>query len=393
MIDPTTARELVGLILHVEERLTRLLTSGWRQASPEAADLQQEAVALSEVGLPALAARVAAVAAATDASSALPAIALATSACQLMRTRLLVSEPPDGWQPIQPPRARTSRAPSTGDTLLPIARLQIDDQDVWACAWLARNQVILLESPLPLPPETPDDRSASDGLLSRVQQRLRAALSAVGDDVPASFWLRHRLSGRLQWQARLPLGVSGEIAVCTLDDAEWQEDTEGLEQDQVRAFRSALASNSLKDGTALNWSISSVRAMELDRRDAAAYVWLDPTTAAAFHEMASPDMTALVMVTDNVIVPLAALRPGEHLRKPRIVHLLPGLPTDTLDAPVRRWRSVSDALVLTAAPSILASATLTWLPPSMEDARARAAKDSSGDDCCRLQRHDQPQPR
>lgn len=335
MIEPGTARQLVETILRVEERLSRLLTSGWRQASAEAADLQQEADALAEAGLTALAGRVSAVATATNAPSALHAMALAASACQLMRTRLLVSEPPAGWQPIQSPTSRRSRGQSTGDTILPLARLMLDGQEVWACAWPARNQVILLEPPFPEPLPAPEQPDASDGLLSRVQQRLRKAMSAVRDDTPASFWLHQRLRGPLRWQARQPLGVSGDIAVCTLPEAAWVTEADTAEQEQVRAFRSALASNTLKDGTALSWSVSSLRMMELDRRDAPAYVWLDPTTAAAFHELANPDLTALALVTDNVIVPLAALRPGEVLRKPRIVHLIPGVPADALDAPVR----------------------------------------------------------
>lgn len=335
MIEPGTARELVELTLRIEERLTRLLTSGWRQASTEAADFQQEADALAEAGLPALAARVSAVAAAADASSALHAVALAASACQLFRTRLLVSEPPDGWEPIQPPKPRRSRARSSGDMIVPVARLQVDGQEVWACGWPARNQVILLNPPFPEPPAPPEEPATEGGLLSRVQERLRRAMHAVGDDVPSSFWLRDRLQGGLRWEERYPVGVSGEIAVCTLHDGEWHAEADDVEQGQLKAFRSALASNTLRDAMPLSWSLSTVRVMKLDRADAPSYVWLDPTTAAAFQEIASPDVQALVLVADNVIVPLAALQPSELFRKPRIVHLMPGLPADTLEAPVR----------------------------------------------------------
>ena len=340
MIESATARQLVDLILKVEERLARLLTSGWRQASSEAADLQQEADALAEAGLPALAARVSAVAASSDASSALHAVALAASACQLMRTRLLVSEPPEGWQPIKPPKTRKSRSQPTLDTILPLARLMVGGQEVWACAWPARNQVILLEPPLPPPPSTPGSPADDGDMMSRFQRQLARVFSGAPDDTPPSLWLRHGVQGALCWTARYPLGVTGEIAACTMEDAGWQLDAGGSDQDQVRGFRSALASNTLNDGTALSWSVSSVRMMELDRRDAAAYVWLDPTTAAGFHELASPDLTALVLVADNVVVPLAALRPGSAGQRSRITHLIPGLPSDVLNiAPKRRNNS------------------------------------------------------
>ena len=88
MIEAATARELVERLRQVEERLERLLTSGWRQSRTEAADLRQDADALTEAGLPELAARVRAVAEANDSAEALQAIALATSACRLLRARL-----------------------------------------------------------------------------------------------------------------------------------------------------------------------------------------------------------------------------------------------------------------------------------------------------------------
>ena len=334
MIEPGTARQLVEVILRVEERLTRLLSSGWRQASTEAADLHHEADALSDAGLPALAARVSAVAAATDASSALHAIALASSACQLIRTRLLVSEPPDDWQPIRPPKSRNTRAKSTGDVLLPLARVQFSEREVWACGWLNRNQVVLLEPPLPASPTPLLQPAESGGLLSRMQQRLLRAIAPAEEAVPPLFWLHRKLRGTLRWQARHPVGAASEIAACTMLDAEWQPEEEHAERQQLTAFRTDLAANTVKEDYApLNWTVNTLRFMRLDRADIASYVWLDSTVATAFSEIASPDAQALVLAADNIVVPLAVLRPGDTHRNARIVHLIPGLPADVLDAP------------------------------------------------------------
>lgn len=62
MIDCEAARSLAAQLLQVEERVQRLLTSGWRQAQSETDEFRHLASGLAEAGLPAVAARVAAVA-------------------------------------------------------------------------------------------------------------------------------------------------------------------------------------------------------------------------------------------------------------------------------------------------------------------------------------------
>lgn len=329
MIESRTARQLVELILHVEERLTRLLTSGWRQARTEAADLQQSADALSEAGLPALGARVGAVAGASDAVSAMQTIALASSACRQMRARLLVSEPPDDWQQIRPPKPRKR---TTEDTLVPLARLQVADHEIWACSWAARNQVVLLEPPFPPVPEPEAEPASTGGLMSRLQRQLGRALGGGQADSPPAHWLRDQLRGSLRWEGRFPLGAAGDIPACTLHDASWRATPDGGDAEQLRRFRTALAANKVHEEASISWSVSGLRVMRLDRNGTAAFAWLDPSAAEAFRMYGDLTPLALVWLTDNVVAPLAILEPGESGRQPRIVHLVPGLPADVVSA-------------------------------------------------------------
>src|SRR4051812_27326378 len=97
-------QEIAERLRRVEDRLERLLASGWHHASAEAADLAAEADTLAALGLEALAERLRAVAAATRADEALAAIALATAACRLLRARLPADSPPPGaWTPLAAP--------------------------------------------------------------------------------------------------------------------------------------------------------------------------------------------------------------------------------------------------------------------------------------------------
>ena len=62
MIERETAGALDEQLHQVEERLGRLLASGWRQARGEAAELRADADALAEAGLVEVASRLIAVA-------------------------------------------------------------------------------------------------------------------------------------------------------------------------------------------------------------------------------------------------------------------------------------------------------------------------------------------
>src|SRR5437870_3901374 len=118
----------------VEDRLERLLASGWRNAGAEAADLAGEADGLAALGLAHLAERLRAVAAAPSAAEALPAIALASAACRLLRARLPTDAAPAGrWahllQADDPPETAAER-------LIPVARMAVGDGEAWACVRL-----------------------------------------------------------------------------------------------------------------------------------------------------------------------------------------------------------------------------------------------------------------
>jgi hypothetical protein len=336
MIESGTARDLVEMLLRVEERLTRLLTSGWRQAGGEAADLRGDAEALTDAGLPSLGARVAAVAAATDAASALQAIALAASACQLMRTRLLAVEPPPDWPLIRPPK---SHKRTTDDTVVPLARLTVDGTEVWASAWSARNQVVLLEGPFPDAPQAlmlaAQPPPEPTGMLGRLQRRISRALdgTTAGEQEPPSAWIRQPLGGTLRWAGRHPIGATGDIAVCSLDDAHWTEAPKKDDQsDQFQAFRTSLGANQLRSGFTLTWALSGLKVMVLDQREWAAYAWIDQSAAAAFGQYDDPSPLALVWQIDQIVTPLALLEPGTSGRKSKVVHLITGLPSDAVSS-------------------------------------------------------------
>src|SRR5688500_8977104 len=76
------------LVRRVEERLERLLESGWRNAGQEASQLTEEAEALALAGMERLAQRLREVAAAKAAADGLAAVTVALAACRLLRARL-----------------------------------------------------------------------------------------------------------------------------------------------------------------------------------------------------------------------------------------------------------------------------------------------------------------
>src|SRR5262249_34696029 len=157
---------------------------------------------------PELAARVRAVAEAGGPTEALQAIALAKSACRLMRVRLPIQGVPEGWTPLNPPKkSRGSRT----EGLMPIARLILDGREVWACARPNRSELLLVEPPFPAeaPAETPAVQPQSGGIFGRLRRQLG---QARGGEAPApSRWLNDRLRGALRWQAQYPLGAQGDI--------------------------------------------------------------------------------------------------------------------------------------------------------------------------------------
>lgn len=324
MIEAPAAHVLAEHLRQIEDRLERLLTSGWRQARSEAAHLRQEADALTEAGLPELGGRLVAVAEASNAGEALKAVALATSACRLLRVRLPSHQPPAGWTPLTPAtRARASRT----EALLPISRLLLDGREVWVCTRPTRNEILLVEPPFPSDATpAPAPAPAASGFLGRLKGQLGKALG--GETAPPAHWLRRRLSGTLCWQAQYPFGVQGDVGRYTLANPRWVPETD--EQDSLHHVRQALTSNRLQDGAALFWTSGGFRLRQLDRDDPSSFVWLDPTAAASFCAAPFEKVWSIVWMDGAAVAPVAMLLLGGSGRPPRLVHLIPGSPSDVI---------------------------------------------------------------
>jgi len=325
MIETTAARELVEQLLHVEERLGRLLASGWRQAGAEAADLRQDAATLAEAGLTEVAARVAAVAEAGSASEALPAIAVAASACRLLRIQLLASPLPDGWIPLEPLRARSRTGP---DTLLPVARLLLEGREVWLCGRVTHTQWLLIEAPFPASTEPVAEPAPVSGLFGRLRQQVGRALGVTA--ASGAPWLSRQLRGRLVWQARYPVGADSQVTLCALEDPAWQAEPD--QSDRHRHLREILAGRAPLATTYLA-ATSGIRLMEIRRADAAAYAWLDPSAADAFAAVPTEKAWAVVWTERAAMLPVALVTPAGWGSPARLTHLLPGSPTDVLSIP------------------------------------------------------------
>jgi hypothetical protein len=321
----------------VEDRLERLLASGWRNARAEAADLAGEADALAALGLPHLADRLRAVAAAPGATEALPAIALAAVACRQLRVRLPAeSAPPGQWTPL--PSAEELPEPAV-ERLLPLGRMALGDGEAWACVRLrgAAPADWLLVEPLPHGPTETTTAPLLAGLAARLGLGKRAAAQdgapATGDpassDGTASVawhpWLRRPMRGHLRWLARYPLGGEGEVQRCRLEHADWPAPADP-KSDALARFRQAVASGKLEDDQPVIGAGGALRLKALDTRDPDAYAWVDGAAAAAFRTLATERAWAIAWCAPGLIAPLALVTPGGLLSQPRLRHLVPGCP-------------------------------------------------------------------
>ena len=308
-------RELSTQLRDLDDRLGRLLASGWRHAAPEAASLAADADLLSDAGIVETAARLRAVADARDAAEALPTIALAASAVRLLRARLPLDAPPEdaaAWSVVG--EQKTAKAET--DTLVLLCRVLFGGREMWACARPERGQWLLVQPPFEPPP--PPTSGPASGLLGRLHQHLGGGSSDAGP------WLRQRLRGRLVWQARHPVGADDDVAECRLEDAE-RVDPPEEKSDLLASFRRVLAAGPPRDPLPVFVSWHGLQVRRLERADADTCVWLDPSMAEAFRAAASGPTWALARVSDDAVAPLAVLVPGGKLSSARLVHLLPGL--------------------------------------------------------------------
>lgn len=268
----------------MEDRLERILAGGWRTAVPDLQELAAEAAAVTE-SLPNLAEALSAVTRSASPVEGLRAITLALTQVRLLRTRLALDLPPPGaWQPLSAPvRARKER-------VLPLCRMPLGEGEVWACARLRGAQPGALVLLTPLPGVAPG-------------------------------WLTQPLEGTLRWEARYPLGAAGEVEACSLLDAAPYQP----EEDLVESFRKALAGGKLKERLPLFGGGGPYMALALGAPDLPTCVWPDNHPAGPFSAAGEKAWT-LSWVDGALVMPLCLLRPGGLLRRPALLHLLPGTP-------------------------------------------------------------------
>lgn len=331
--DVGQVQDVCDRLRQVEDRLERLLASGWRNASAEAADLTSEADGLADLGLSEFAGRLRRVAAATSVREALPAIALALSACRLLRARLAVdAAPPGSWAPLVAAKKRSTAA---SDRVLPVARVALaDDEEVWACTRVSRgfaSELLLIEPPQ-LEATFSDVVQSASGLVTRLFRGRKGTAGSAGDSAERGVtfpWLRRSIQGQLRWRARYPLGASGEVQHCVLEDASWAAVPKD-EEDPLAPFRETLASGKLEDGQMVVRGGGQLRVKQLEAAMATSYVWPAPSTEAAFRSVVSDRHWALAWMQGALTTPLALIVPGGRLHKPRLIHLVPGNPEETI---------------------------------------------------------------
>ncbi len=182
----TVLQEIAAYIRQIEERLERLLASGWRNAAHEAQGFTTDADSLSALGLHTVAGRLREVAAAPDAMAALRAIVLATESCRLLRAHLVEAES------LGPGAVQLhARRPRATDriSLLPLCRVAVDGEEVWSCL---RSQGYAWEW---------------------------LALDPLGDPAPQVPWLTMRVSGFPVWRGRYPVGAAAELTRVALSES------------------------------------------------------------------------------------------------------------------------------------------------------------------------------
>jgi hypothetical protein len=311
---PGPARDVGERLREIEDRLERLLASGWRHAGAEAAALAGEAEALAGLGLAELAGRLRHVAEAGTAGAALPAIALALAACRLFRARVAADDAPAGeWGPLAAPRRRAGvlaygRAP---DKLLPIGRMAVGDGEAWACVQLRGTLAHewFLVDPVAPPPERTGPRSWGHA-----------------GEPP---WLRGLLGGYLRWQARYPVGASGEVQRCVLEGGAPAEMDEA-ETRLLTGVLAAVANRAPKDGMTVLGGRGGLRLRLLEPSEVDTYVWPDPAAARAFAGAGPGTVCALTWVDGAAIKPLALISPPGFMKQAALIHLVPGCPATPL---------------------------------------------------------------
>jgi hypothetical protein len=199
------------------------------------------------------------------------------------------------WQPAAGPRRRRAAEP---DMLLPLCRLALAGREAWSCL---RSRGFAVEWVLVEPPRL---------------------------DETARPWLRRPIYGHLWWTARHPLGASHEVQVHGLPDATW-EAGQPSDLDPHAAFRKRLAAGKLREDKLPVWGGGSVHLAPLDRTKLDGYLWLDPTLPADLARAPFGEAWGLVWDHDSSPTVIAVMaEEGGVQRRLRVVHLVPGCPSD-----------------------------------------------------------------
>jgi hypothetical protein len=287
------------LLCLVEDRLARLISSGWRLGSGEAETFVADADSLAAAGLQALACRLRSLATAASPIEALGAATLAASACRLIRAQIAPVEPQvDDWRPLVNPKRQWSREE---DAVLPLCRFSLVGTEVWSCLRSRGFSVewVLLQSP-----------------------------EIVTDDDP--HWFRRPLFGHLHWQERHPIGSLYDVQVHRLNGAAW-EPSGPLPPDQFAVFRRRFRAENLRESKIPIWGGGSVRMAPFDRDAVDGCQWFDDEVRDRLLRETSEHCWALSWEQAEVQVVIALLdQEDERGRRRRIVHMLPDMPSTEL---------------------------------------------------------------
>ncbi len=275
----TELPDLATRLLEIEERLSRLLVSGWRSAAAEASDLGRIATGFDDAGAGELGVRLAAVAAATSAEDALRAITLAAAASQMLRAHLAVETPPRGQWRTFGAQAGSAQL----DRVIPLGRYGVpgdsggenEPVEVWSCLRLrgAFSADWILLEPVDLNPG----------------------------------WLRRPLQGRLRWVGRYPIGAAGEVQCCRL---EFAAPAPGFPagQDPLEPFRETLSAGSLAEDAWILGGGGVLRARQYDPDEMAGYTWADPRAPEGLRPIMRKAAWILVWVQNEIETPVAAVQ-------------------------------------------------------------------------------------
>lgn len=274
--------EISDRLRRLQDRLERLLASGWRNAAAEAAELGAEGEALAEAGLPQLGERLRTLAAAGP-DEALPALAMTLAACRMLRAHLPADAPPPGaWAPLSV--ATKKHAP---DKLVPLCRVPHGDGEAWACVRLRGT----------------------------IADELVLITGATGERP----WLRQVWEGSLRWRERHLLGAAGEYQVCEVAAPR----TLSLDAETLQ-----LEFNDPKQDQPICSGGGGLRLVELASDDLNFYAWLHPSMLENARSALQHSHWAFAWVGGALVAPLAFLIPGGLLRRARLVHLVAGTPAD-----------------------------------------------------------------